>query len=75
MIELAPDVEHQLRENAALDGKDVNDYLRLILQQVPRSNGTANLLKPEDYPREGEDWTEEEIQHELAWANGKRFIK
>ena len=71
MIDLAPDVEHQLRENAALDGKDVNDYLRLILQQAPRTNSTAKRLTPEDYPREGEDWTEEDIDHEIAWATGQ----
>ncbi len=75
MINLAPDVEHQILENAALDGKEVNDYLRLILQQAPRSNGTAKRLKPEDYPREGEDWTEEDIEHELAWASGKHFTQ
>ncbi len=72
MIELAPDVEHQLRENAALDGKDVNDYLRLIFQQVPRSNGTAKLLKPEDYPDEGKNWTEEDLEIDLAWARNQR---
>ncbi len=75
MIELAPDVEHQLRENAALDGKDINDYLRLILQQTPRTNGTAKRLMPEDYPDEGKDWTEEDLQHDLDWATGKQFAK
>ncbi len=72
MIELPPDLEHQLREQAALDGKNVNDYLRLILQQVPRADGTAKLLKPEDYPDEGKDWTEEDLQIDLDWAMRQR---
>ena len=37
MIELPPDVEERLRENAASHGQDVGNYLRLILdQQVGR---------------------------------------
>jgi plasmid stability protein len=74
MLELPPDLEHQLREQAALDGKDVNDYLRLILQQMPRSNGTAKLLTPEDYPDEGKDWTEEDLQIDLAWAQSQKRV-
>jgi plasmid stability protein len=38
MIELPPDVEHQLREQAARHGKDVADFLRLILNQNPILN-------------------------------------
>jgi hypothetical protein len=72
MINLAPDVEHQLLENAALDGKDVNDYLRLILQQTPRSNSTVKRLKPEDYPDEGKDWTEEDLEIDLIWAQSQK---
>ena len=73
MIELAPDVEHQILENAALDGKEVNDYLRLILQQTPRSNGQATRLKPEDYPDEGKDWTEEDLDVDLAWVQSQKW--
>ena len=73
MLELPPDLEYQLREKAARSGQEALDYLRLILDQnLILSNG-ANSLKPEDYPREGEDWTEEEMQHELDWATGKQF--
>ena len=46
MINSAPGVEHQILENAALDDKEVNDYLRLILQQAPHSNGTIKRFKP-----------------------------
>lgn len=56
MINLAPDVEHQILENAALDG-------------------TGKRLKPEDYPDEGKDWTEEDLEVDLAWANGKHLTK
>ncbi len=72
MINLAPDVEHQILENAALDGKEVNDYLRLILQQTPRSNGTIKRLKPENYPDGGKDWTEEDLEVDLAWARSQK---
>ena len=72
MINLAPDVEHQILENAALNGKEVNDYLRLILQQTPRISGTAKRLTPEDYPDEGKDWTEEDLEVDLAWARNQR---
>ena len=72
MIELAPDVETKLREQAALDGKDVNDYLRLILEQPPVLNGQAARLKPEDYPDEGKDWTEEDLEIDLAWAQSQK---
>ncbi len=75
MIELPPDVENRLREKAARNGQDVGDYLRLILDQQAGLNGEVGALNPEDYPREGEDWTEEDIQHELAWATGKQFQK
>lgn len=75
MIELPPDVEDRLREKAARNGQDVTDYLRLILEQQPDLNGEAGSLKPEDYPREGEDWTEEEMKRELEWATGKQFPK
>ena len=73
MINLAPDVEHQILENAALDGKEANDYLRLILQQTPRPNGTVKRLAPEDYPDEGKDWTEEDLEIDLAWAQNQRL--
>lgn len=72
MINLAPDVEHQILENAALDGKEVNDYLRLILQQTPRSNDAVKRPKPEDYPDEGKDWTEEDLEIDLAWAQSQK---
>ncbi|MGI4788020.1 MAG: hypothetical protein ACRYFS_04130 [Janthinobacterium lividum] len=72
MIELPPDLEHQLREKAARRGQDVMDYLRLILDQNPILSNGANSLKPEDYPREGEDWTEEEMQRELYWGMRQR---
>lgn len=75
MIELPPDVEDRLRETAARNGQNVSDYLRLISDQQTGLNAQAGLLKPEDYPREGEDWTEEDLRVDLEWANGKRFAK
>ena len=33
---------------------------------------STNSLKPEDYPREGEDWTEEDLQIDLDWAMRQR---
>jgi len=75
MIELPPDVEKRLREKAASSGQDVGNYLRLILDQPASLNGEARRLSPDDYPREGEDWTEEEMQMELEWVTGKQLPK
>lgn len=75
MIELPPDVEDRLREKAAIQGQEIGDYLRQILDQNPLYPHGAKRLKPEEYPREGEDWTEEDLQHELDWATGTQFRK
>ncbi len=75
MIELPPDVEERLREKAASHGQDVENYLRLVLDQPTSLNSGAGRLSPDDYPREGEDWTEEEVKMELEWATGKQFPK
>lgn len=72
MIELPPDVEERLREKAASSGQDVGNYLRLILDQPLNLNGEAGRLSPDDYPREGEDWTEEDLQVDLEWAMRQR---
>ncbi len=72
MMELPPDLEDQLREKAARNGQNVSDYLRLILDQQAGLNGKAGSLKPEDYPREGEDWTEEDLRVDLEWAMRQR---
>lgn len=72
MIELPPDLEDQLREKAARNGQNVSDYLRLILDQQSGLNSKALSLKPEDYPREGEDWTEEDLRVDLEWAMRQR---
>ena len=69
MLELPPDVETRLREKAARHGKDIGN---LILDQNPALSSQANSLKPEDYPREGEDWTEEDLQIDLDWAMHQR---
>ncbi len=71
MIELSPDVEDRLREKAARNGQAVNDYLRRILEQ-PDFLAEAATLKPEDYPREGENWTEEDLRVDLEWAMRQR---
>ena len=55
MIELSPDVEDRLRAKAARSGQAVNDYLRRILEQQSDFHAEAATLKPEDYPRAGED--------------------
>ncbi len=72
MIELPPDLEDQLREKAARNGQNVSDYLRFILDQQAALNGEAWSLKPKDYPREGEDWTEEDLRVDLEWAMRQR---
>lgn len=72
MIELPPDVEERLREKAARNGQDVGNYLRLILDQQASLNGESGRLNPDDYPREGEDWTEADLQVDLEWAMHQR---
>lgn len=72
MLELPSDLENHLREKAARSGQDVTDYLRLILEQQSEPNGEAGALKSEDYPREGEDWTEEDLRVDLEWAMRQR---
>lgn len=68
MIELPPNVEKRLREKAASHGQDVGNYLRLVLDQQGGMNGEARRLNLDGYSREGEDWTDEEMQMELEWA-------
>lgn len=68
MIELPPDVEDRLREKAAQRGQAVEDYLRSFLDQSPTPSNGAISRTPEEYPREGEDWTEEDLQIDLDWA-------
>ncbi len=68
MLELPPDLENQLREQAARHGQDMANYLRLILNQQTGFSIEAKRLNPEDYPREGENWTEEDLQVDLDWA-------
>ncbi len=75
MLELPPDLENQLREQAARHGQDMENYLRLILDQQPGLSIEAEHLDPEDYPREGEDWTEEDLQVDLDWAMRQRLTQ
>ena len=72
MLELPSDLENQLREQAARHGQDMENYLRLILDQQPGLSSDTTRLNPEDYPREGEDWTEEDLQVDLDWVMRQR---
>ncbi len=68
MTEVIGVVEHgriKLPESIRLpEGQSV----RVLLE------GAWNNEKPLP-PLEDEEWTEEEMRHELAWATGKRFPK
>ena len=54
MIELLPEIEHKLREKAALSGQDVNDYLNQILDEPITRNGGHNLAEGIERPREAD---------------------
>ena len=74
MLELPPDLENILREQAADSGQDVGEYIRLLLDRQPDPVAPPGSLNPDDYPREGEDWTEEEMQMELEWAMRQKLL-
>jgi hypothetical protein len=52
MLELPPDLENILREQAANSGQDVGEYLRLLLDQQPDSDVPTGAPNPEDHARE-----------------------
>ena len=54
MIELLPEIEHKLREKAALSGQDVNDYLNRILDDPAPRNGDHTLARGIERPREAD---------------------
>ena len=71
-IELAPEMEQRLRENAAACGKSIEEYLHHLLSQLPEAppppeyEATLALFKqwadedaaltPEEAAREDADW-------------------
>ena len=54
MIELLPEIEHKLREKAALSGQDVNDYLNRILDEPVTRDGGHKLAGGIERPREAD---------------------
>jgi hypothetical protein len=63
MIDLPPELESRLREEAAKNGLEASQYvLRLIERQLPsessRGGSLWDTLSPEEWIREFEAWTE-----------------
>lgn len=54
MIELLPEIERKLREKAALTGQDVNDLLRLFLEEPFSQNDSREMLGNAGRPREAD---------------------
>jgi hypothetical protein len=54
MIELLPEIEHKLREKAALSGQDVNDLLRPFLDAPLSQNGIRQYAGGVERPREAD---------------------
>ena len=54
MIELLPEIEHKLREKAALSGQDVNDLLRPFLDEPLNQISPHRLTHGIERPREAD---------------------
>lgn len=52
MLELPPDLENILREQAANSGQDVGEYLRTLIDRQPDSDVSPGALNPKDHVRE-----------------------
>jgi hypothetical protein len=76
-IELRPDEEQVLRERARLSGREVSEYVHLVLKQhIEGSKTFADILSPvwEGFRRGGmtEDQAAEFLEEELQAARRER---
>jgi hypothetical protein len=60
-INLAPELENWLREVAAENGLDVNEYVRRLIEQhlpaaQPAAKSLWNTLTPEEWSRAAREW-------------------
>ena len=54
MLELPPDLEHQIREEAAQRGQAVENYLRLIMNNPASRSGSRDADENSARPRESD---------------------